>query len=54
MFLTDYLGLVCIFFLQYYVYLIFEKYNSNYSFTFIIVVYFLYVIRIIRLFDYPI
>ena len=39
-------------FLPWYVYLNFGKYNSNYSF--IIAVYFLSVIRIIRLFDYPI
>ena len=37
-------------FLHGYVYLTFEKYNSNYSI--IIVVYFWFVIHIIRLFDY--
>ena len=44
-------------FLHWYVYLTFEKYNStNYSFIIVeyVVEYFLSVIRIIRLFDYPI
>ena len=39
-------------FLHWYIYLIYKKYNINHSF--IITLYILFVIRIIRLFDFPI